>query len=67
MDTIKIELVDTDHVIRAKTDLAQNGGDDTFRKFLKQISEELVPGQTGYLEIEGSSMNPITFEISPVE
>ena len=67
MKNIKIELVDNDHVVRAKTDLGLNGNDDSFGKFVRQIKEELVPGETAFLEIEGSDMAPITLEISHVE
>jgi len=62
--SIKIALIDNDYVIRAETDLARNGQDDLLRTFLQQIKEELVPGQTAYLEIEDSETDPITFEIS---
>jgi len=64
MENIKIELVDNDHVVRAKTALGMNGNDDSFGKFVRQIKEELVPGETAFLEIEGSEIDPITFEIS---
>lgn len=62
--SIKIALIDTDQVVRAQTDLSQNGQDDPFGKFLRQIKEELVPGETAYLEIEDSKAGTITFEIS---
>ena len=65
--TLKIALIDNDHVVRAKTDLSQNGQDDSFRKFLCQIKEELLPGQTAYLEFEDSTTDSITFEISQFE
>jgi len=61
---VKISLVDNDFVVRAKTDFDIEGHDDPFTKFLKQIKEELLPGQTAYLEIEDSKADPITFEIS---
>ena len=64
---LKIALIDNDHVVRAKTDLSENGQDDSFRRFLCQIKEELLPGQTAYLEIEDSTTDPITFEISQFE
>ncbi len=54
-------------MVRAKTDLSEKGQDDLFRGFLRQIKEELVPGQTAYLEIEDSTTDPITFEISQFE
>ena len=64
---MKIELIDNDFVVRAKTDLTLNGQDDPFKKFLQQIKEELLPGQTAYLEISDSKTDSITFEISQFE
>lgn len=64
---MKIALIDNDYVVQAKTDLALNGQDETFRNFLQEIKEELFPGQTAYLEIEDSETGPITFEISRFE
>ena len=64
---LKIALIDNDHVVRAKTDLSEDGQDDSFRRFLSKVKEELVPGQTAYLEIEDSTADPITFEISQFE
>lgn len=61
---MKIALIDNDYVVQAKTDLALNGEDETFRHFFQEIKEELLPGQTAYLEIEDSETDPITFEIS---
>jgi len=64
---IKLELVDNDYVVRAKTNLTTNGADDLFRKFLKDINDELLPGETAYLAINGPHMNPVKFEISYFE
>ena len=64
---MKIALIDNDYVVQAKTDLALNGQDETFRNFLQEIKEVLIPGQTAYLEIGDSEMDPITFEISRSE
>ncbi len=61
---MKIALIDNDFVVQAKTDLALSGQGNPFRKFLQQIKEELIPGQTAYLEIEDSTTDSITFEIS---
>jgi len=65
--TMKIALIDNDYVVQAKTDLALNGQDKTFRNFLQEVKEELFPGQTAYLEIEDSETGPITFEISHLD
>ena len=64
---MKIALIDNDYVVQAKTDLALNGQDQTFRNFLQEIKEELIPEQTAYLENGDSEMDPITFEISRSE
>jgi hypothetical protein len=64
---LTIALIDTDQVVRAKTDLSEKGQGESFRKFLRQMKEELIPGQTAYLEIENSKTDPITFEISKFE
>ena len=64
---LTIALIDNDQVVRAKTDLSEKGQDDLFRRFLRQIKEELVPGQTAYLEIEDSTSDPVMFEISQFE
>lgn len=65
--SIRLELVDKDYVVRAKMDLALNGTGAVFSDFLKNIREELLPGQTARLAIEGSNMKPMTFEISNFE
>jgi hypothetical protein len=54
-------------VVQAKTDFLLEGQDNPLRKFLEQIQEELLPGQTGYLEIEDFEKDPVTFEISHSE
>jgi hypothetical protein len=64
---MKISLIDNDYVVQAKTNLALNGQDETFRNFLQEIKEELYPGQTAFLEIEDSETETITFEISRSE
>ncbi|MFC1825935.1 hypothetical protein ACFLYZ_00905 [Thermodesulfobacteriota bacterium] len=61
---IKMALIDDDYVVRAKTNLVRNNQDDRLGKFLKKIKEELLPGQTAYLEIKDSQTDPITFEIT---
>lgn len=61
--SIKIQLVDNDYVVKAKTEFAQNGIDDLLGKFIRQITEELIEGETAFLEIEGSDIKPITLEI----
>ena len=60
---MKIALIDNDFVVRAKTELVLSGQENPFRKFIQQIKEELLPGQTAYLEIKDSETDSITFEI----
>lgn len=64
MMNLKIDFVDNDQAVRAKTEIAFTGQDDPVINFLRQIREELLPGDTAYLEIEGLEKNPITLEIS---
>jgi hypothetical protein len=60
-------LKDNDQVVRIKTDLSMNGHEDPFREFLQRINEEMIPGQTAYLEIEGLEKGPMKLEISHFE
>ena len=62
--TIKLSLVDNDFVVRAKTDLDLRDKEDQFRKFFKDIGDELVTGETAYLEIEGPETGSIKLEVS---
>ncbi|MFC1812126.1 hypothetical protein ACFL03_05495 [Thermodesulfobacteriota bacterium] len=62
--SIKIALIDNDQAVRVKVDLSQNGQDDLFGTFLRQIKQEMVAGETAYLEIEDSKTDSITYEIS---
>ena len=62
--SIKLELVDNDYVVSAKTELALNSTEELLRDFLKSINEELLPGGTAHLVIEGSNMKPMSFDIS---
>jgi hypothetical protein len=64
---MKIALIDNDCFVRAKTDFDPNGKNESFKKFFHQVKEELLPGQTAYLEIKDSGTDPITFEISHLD
>ena len=63
MKNIKVSLVDKDYVVRSKTDLSNNEKNNALIKFIQNLDEEFVPGETAFLEIEGFKKNPITFEI----
>ena len=65
--TLKISLVDNDYVVCSKTDLPENGDYNSLAKFLKDMNDEMIPGKTAFLEIEGSEVGPVTFEISKFE
>ncbi|MGD9159805.1 MAG: hypothetical protein PVG39_15425 [Desulfobacteraceae bacterium] len=60
--SIKLKLIDNDYAVCADTDIELEGGETTFKKFLKQINEELVIGNTACLEIDNTR-----FEISKAE
>ena len=64
---VKIEFVDNDQVVRARTDVILRGTDDPVYQFLQQLKEELLPGDTACLEIEGLDSDSLTFEISHLE
>ena len=67
MMNIKIEFVDNDQVVRARTDVTLGGSDDPVLLFLHQLKQELLPGETAFLEIEGLGADAITFEIAQLE
>lgn len=65
--SLKISLVDNDYTVCADTRLDFNGNEDSFKRFLHEISEELVTGKTAFLKIEGSEPEPITLEVTKFE
>jgi hypothetical protein len=68
MKTIRISLVDNDQVVQATKDLNLNDSTDySFAAFIHRIREELVTGETAYLEIQGLQKDPVTFAISQFE
>jgi hypothetical protein len=68
MKKIRISLVNSDRVVQATKDLNDNESDDhSMASFLQQIREELVTGETAYLEIQGIQKDPVTFAISQFE
>lgn len=68
MKSIRISLVDNDHVVQATKDLDLNeGADRSFASFLRQIREELVTGETAYIEIQGFQRDPVKFAITQFE
>ena len=68
MGDLKFSLIDNDFVVNAKTNFSiHDDADFAFAKFLREIEEKLVTGETASLEIEGLHDNPVTFTISPFE
>ena len=67
MDNLKISLVDNDYVVCAKTELPSEENSKNFKKFFREIDEELVTGKTAFLEVEGSGSDPMVYEISRFE
>ncbi len=67
MMDLKMSLVDNDYVVCVKTELPSKENNDNFKNFFRGINEELVTGQTAYLEVEGSGTDPAVYEISRLE
>lgn len=64
MNRIKMSFIDNDYAVKASTDVAAEGGKTGLSSFLELIREELVTGDTAYLEIEGLNGRSITFSIA---
>ena len=65
---IEFQLVNNDQVVQATKDLNLNESSDrSVAAFIRQIREELVTGETAYLEIQGLQKDPLTFAISQCE
>ncbi len=62
--TIKLSLIDNDFVVRANTSLDLEDKEEKFRKFFRDIGDELVTGKVAYLEIEGPETGTLTLEVS---
>ena len=67
MRNLKMSLVDNDYVVRVKAELPSEENNDNFKRFFREIDEELVTGKTAYLEVEGSGPDPMVYEISRFE
>lgn len=50
--SVKFKLIDNDYVICANTDLELSGEEQEFKKFLKEVNDDLVTGKTAFLEID---------------
>ena len=60
--SIKFKLIDTDYVVCADTNLELKDEENEFRKFLKEINEDLIIGKAAFLEIDN-----MKFEILKAE
>jgi hypothetical protein len=68
MKTIKISLVNNDQVVQATKNLnLDESADHSVAAFIRQIREELVTGETAFLEIKGLQKDSLTFAISQRE
>lgn len=65
--TIKLSLFDNDHAVCARTNLESTANEDSLITFFREINEGLIPGETAHLEIEGSKLNSMEFEITKFE
>jgi len=63
MNTIKIALINNDQAVQAKTDL-DDTQNNALSSFIQRVKEELVTGETAFLEIEGLEKSSLRFEIT---
>ena len=61
---LAMKLYDNDRLLQAKFDFVQKNQENSLRNFFDQIKRELICGQTEFLEVEGSGIRPLIFEIS---
>ena len=61
---LAMKLYDNDRLLQAKLDFVQKNQENSLKNFFDQIKRELICGQTEFLEVEGSGIRPLTFEIS---
>ena len=65
MKNIKVSLIDNDFAIQAKRDVAFNESQkNVLSEFFEQVQEELVTGQTAFLEIDGLLNKTVTLTIA---
>ena len=68
MKNLKFSFVDNDFAVNAETNLTINDDSDfNFVNFLRKIKNELITGETAFLEVEGLNRDPVTFTISHSE
>lgn len=66
MNCIKMSFIDNDYAVRASADVAAENESSGLSRFLEQVRDELVTGDTAYLEIEGFNGKSITLSIAEV-
>ena len=64
MENIRLSLFDNDFQVRAKENIVLLGDDDPLSKFLHEMKEKLLPGETAHLEIEGFEKETVVFDIA---
>jgi hypothetical protein len=67
MENIRLELIDDDQHVRAEAEISEATTNDGFRAFLEKISEEIVPGESARVEVQGFKRDPLIFEVSHSE
>lgn len=66
MNRIKMSFIDNDYAVRASADVAEENEKAGLSTFLEQIREELMTGDTAFLEIEGVNGRSVTLSIAGV-
>ena len=66
MNPIKMSFIDNDYAVRASADVAPGDESSGLTSFLEQVRDELVTGDTAFLEIEGFNGKSITLSIAEV-
>lgn len=64
MSRIRMAFIDNDYAVRASADVESTDEDTGLSSFLERIREELVTGDTAYLEIEGGNGHSMTLSIT---
>ncbi len=68
MKNITISLINSDHSVKAITELHTDDGEkDWLGSLLYKVKDELLESDETYLEIEGLEKDPITLTVSQHE
>lgn len=67
MQNVKISLVDSDFVVRAKADLVEPENKSGIMDLIRHLGEDFIQGEDAYLEIDGFGNSRNKYIISRVE